>query len=250
MHPFQSLLMSVIAISLIVNGKEKATVIKQAIFTPTASSTQDGATLLLSNDVTVNGNEWDLIVQDQIGWHFRIDLDSSWGFSDTELSRLRLIVNGTTPTTSPDLDLLLAFSVDNSYFSLQLFMDNKDDNRISPPCPSSDATSFKYGDVNNKVNNDTGQERATKLMEPWGEIQPSNFPEHPNQWPMEFVLENDPIASDMNAVIHTHGNSSFEQNCFFTGVAFTSDYPISIFIAGDDNNEVYNLSTVDSIFSA
>ena len=103
--------------------------------TPT-NTNEDGAILtVLDSDVTPTPTQWNIYVTSQIGFHFKISLDNSWGFHSQFISTIKFTIDGTTPLPlqGPDKNAVLSFSInDNEYITHIAMLDNDQTNALYP----------------------------------------------------------------------------------------------------------------------
>eukprot|EP01084_Bolivina_argentea_P181419 313323_1 len=164
----------------------------------------DGASVILdptniNNETSINNNQWEINSKTDFGWQMLINLDSRWVFSNNMKTILTFTVFGTSPVGGPDSDLLAAFSVGQSeYIFVTLNMDNLHANRISGNtiCDTSlyPTENIMSGDIEQSVITlGRSQISATETVL----FDPQNPTTEYNDWPMIYVIENDPSVPDM-----------------------------------------------------
>eukprot|EP01084_Bolivina_argentea_P236121 397121_1 len=236
-----------------------ATLFNSAQFTTTNSGTKNGATLTIENpnDVNVNTNYWDVIITNQQGWQFRLDLDTTWGFHPLKLSTIIFTMHGIIPVSVTDQDWLITFSVKSTeYFSTFIPVEPRAQNYIVPNCSDTqiETNSLLSGDVYTTVNNINStdwNERVlgvgfpTRNVAGWN-MKPNNWVANKSiEYPIIYQLQNDPINNVLKITFTTPTweSQNFRQICYYN--SFTANEGLNIFIAGDDPGETYAVSMFD-----
>eukprot|EP01084_Bolivina_argentea_P311315 538867_1 len=204
--------------------------VKNVTLHPNMNST-NGATVTLMKDTITNNDKWNLNPTDNLGWHIKITLDSSWGFHSTKDSRITLIINSDSSTSPP---LLLAFITNDEFFTLRMFMDNSVNDQISPDCTGSNVWPHVTTNIENIITDNSVTRASQVLMNDYSNFLPTNLGNVVWEYPMQFLLQNSPTFDNINFTSHaSHDmNEPFKHNCVFN-TAFAFNIGLQIYISGD-----------------
>ena len=150
-----SLILAIICLITTIDGEiSLGTFQKEASLTVSNSNDSGASIHLLSHDTVINGSDW--IITSNSTSHgpmdMLINLDNSWGFHPNNVSTLRIIMDGKTPISEYDRDLLASFSVNSSqYFSVHIRLDNRHNNSIGVCDVDNHPNQPLYSGISNKI---------------------------------------------------------------------------------------------------
>eukprot|EP01084_Bolivina_argentea_P305812 528328_1 len=203
---------------------------KQITYTATVNPqnpSSNGVTMTKLKDVTESNGEWIINPSDEIGFHLKITLDSSYAFHSSEISTLTVTIGSNLVLSSTDIDLITSFSQSHSIYLTQWSSLSTDSSSqyIYPSC-SSTTTQFGTGNIEAIVGQSTPA-REEKAMNNWSgfnRIDPST-----PILPLQYSFENHPNSYCMLTYTH-EGTGNHE--CKYA--AFDANVPLEILLATDD----------------
>mmetsp|Transcript_43396 Transcript_43396/g.71686 ORF Transcript_43396/g.71686 Transcript_43396/m.71686 type:complete len:420 (+) Transcript_43396:19-1278(+) len=224
---------------------------KRVTLTP-ATDSIDGATITVLHDTNVNAsaNEWEINCTSRQFFAMQISLDASWGFNASVPSNTTFLIHSATPTqTSADLELILAFSVNNSrYWSTEINTkqanaNTMDYHKVGPQCdtnvPPLPTSRLFSDDVKAKMDENIGlKDRDTVAMPRKHEWQPI---ESVFYFPLQITIEHDPI----NAVMYIyHVQANYTQKCGFAET-FEAEQGLQIYFHVENVGESVSVQSFD-----
>eukprot|EP01083_Nonionella_stella_P155770 503738_1 len=253
-------------------------VIKSVTLT-TSNPIIDGANIsCIHNDCNVNQNEWQLDSTNELGFHLKINLDTSWGFHPTKPSTISLTASGSTPLNGEkgapkDLDPLFVFSVNNAkYITFWSAFDEGWFNAIYPAtgyeqvceafAVSTPITVLGQGDIEQIValeqpypsvlppENDPDVDLSRRGSKAtggyrYGHMAPARDPPD-NSWPTTFTVTNDPVHNQTRVQM-MNSNSAWTQGCSY-GESFPTNGGLQIYLAVDETGEHIEFSQFEMTY--
>lgn len=253
--------LSVLACQLLAASSTIPIPIKVANIAP--GSISQSADVQIEGEINNVSSKWTLYGENQIGFDFKLSLGSSWSLDPNDYSALRIIINGGNLTSDP---LMIAFSQSgsNEYFAINI--GHISYSAYPGSCTPENATScsveagkiaqnFTFGDIEDILNEETGENRWKKVSEGLdGDLTSNNcnvdatVKQHfvLNQ-PIAIILQNYPMAHSFVFHINTGefggSASGYYRTCWFD--AITSDSTMDILIATIRNGSSYDISSID-----
>ena len=197
------------------------------------------ASINWTNDVTTdsgaNPPQWIFKKTSEYGYNMKLNLPAfEWGWRPNQQSTLDLEFINKDFIVDDSMNLLVTFHTNNRYFTVLIFLDNDDYNKISPQ-NGEDLLELNPESIVTNINNTAS--RRSKLgftTAPEHNIYPLN--EGPdNQYPFIISVTND-IPRDI-VIVNVNNVGFTEQEAILNG-AFDSDENIKIFIASDNAENI------------
>ena len=183
---------------------------------------------------------------DETGFNMRLTLPSTnYAWLPDIPSNLTLLIDS-NQELSPNMDLLLTFSIGtNQYFSLLLSLDNDFNNKISPP----KSQALLTGNVYSIVNNASGTRRSKLGFGTSADynLQPPNENGQDNLWPFTIEINNDPLHNEIEVEMYNQG-AGINQFVSLSG-HFATNEDTHIYIASDNANTDIAISHFDIQYS-
>eukprot|EP01084_Bolivina_argentea_P305809 528322_1 len=217
---------------------------KQITYTATVdpeNPSSNGVTMSKLKDVTESNGEWIINPSDEIGFHLKITLDSSYAFHSSEISTLTVTIGSNLVLSSTDIDLITSFSQSHSIYLTQWSSLSTDSSSqyIYPSC-SSTTTQFGTGNIEAIVSQ--SGERDEKAMNGWSgyntivkDITPT--------LPLEYSFENHPNSYCMLTYTYQETEETGNYQCKYA--AFDANVPLEILLASDDVNSIIPISYIN-----
>eukprot|EP01083_Nonionella_stella_P291484 991822_1 len=205
---------------------------KQITYTATVNPqnpSSNGVTMTRLKDVTESNGEWIINPSDEIGFHLKITLDSSYAFHSSEVSTLTVTIGSNLVLSSTDIDLITSFSQSHSIYLTQWSSLSTNSNQYIYPSCSSTTTQFGTGNIEAIVSQ--SGERDEKAMNGWSgyntivkDITPT--------LPLEYSFENHPNSYCMLTYTYQETEETGNYQCKYA--AFDANVPLEILLATDD----------------
>ena len=219
----------------------------------------NGASVKVISDTATVSNEWYITVTQQTQFNLLLSLDSSWGLHQSLPSIITIEFHGSwTHPTNIDSEFLTTFTVGDQYLMTEIEQDTEDDNGILPQCGNPiynlHAPSLYHGNVTSLLEDESWDYKSCKLLpsdrgcnkwKMWPENEPYGNITDINDFPLTFILKNDPISNTLSVTYSSSSNIiDFNQNCMFQE-AFDSSDGLNVYISGNENGNEFSLSSIN-----
>ncbi len=196
------------------------------------TQTSDNGITLNNINALISAGQW-LLFSSEGGFELSLRTDSTFAFSSTKISTLKLEIGSNDIATGDD-ELIVSFSQSSSkHITTVIELGATRDHTIYPQCdPAAPySISMAYANVYNDVSNrqtltPRAQAAANNNLSNYGNFDPITDP--PTiEFPLTFTLENHPID---NYTIFTYSNpGASARSCGYTNIS--PDVPMDIYIA-------------------
>eukprot|EP00484_Ammonia_sp_Unknown_P026834 CAMPEP_0197040370 /NCGR_PEP_ID=MMETSP1384-20130603/17085_1 /TAXON_ID=29189 /ORGANISM="Ammonia sp." /LENGTH=576 /DNA_ID=CAMNT_0042471113 /DNA_START=37 /DNA_END=1767 /DNA_ORIENTATION=+ len=217
------------------------------------SNVQDGASAVAMHGIIdTYFDEWLLnstaSSSSSSNWNLLINLDESWAFdaqTPSSPNSISVTLNGFAVTDNVELEL--AFNVNNDYVNTKTYLKNQQNNEISPFC-SQIATSTSSAPTMNSGNI---SKPSLDFNEMYTEFLPSQHHSkggalkgYDNDFPLTFTVSQ--MANNLTKIsYHSSSWNGFEQYCLFS--PFDTDSALQIYVAVHGKEQELAITSIEII---